>query len=71
MFTHHYQHHEDGYGAPTNGNYDTFVKWLRGKYLIAKYGLVVQKALMEHLELRDDAAGLSTLEDEAGEEGSR
>ena len=38
----------------------TFVKWIRGEYLIAKYGLLVQDAIRKHPELRDDAAGLST-----------
>lgn len=37
----------------------TFVKWIRGEYLIAKYGLFVQEAIRRHPELRDDAAGLS------------
>lgn len=39
-----------------------FVKWIRGEYLIAKYGLQVQEAIRKHPELRDDAAGLSAFD---------
>ena len=48
---------------PTTSIYNppqTFVKWIRGEYLIAKYGLFVQEAIRRYPELRDDAAGLST-----------
>jgi len=37
-----------------SSTYDNFVKWLRGEYLIAKYGLIVQNAVMEYPELRGD-----------------
>ena len=40
----------------------TFVKWIRGEYLIAKYGLHVQEAIRKYPELKDDAAGLSTFD---------
>lgn len=40
----------------------TFVKWIRGEYLIAKYGLQVQEAIRKYPELKDDAAGLSTFD---------
>ena len=40
----------------------TFVKWIRGEYLIAKYGLQVQEAVRKYPELKDDAAGLSTFD---------
>ena len=63
LFTHHHQQKN-----PESTNYyDNFVKWIRGEYLVAKYGLVVQRAVRQHPELRDDAAGLSTLEVEMEE----
>jgi len=31
---------------------DHFVKWIRGEYLIARYGLIVEKALTQYPELR-------------------
>lgn len=40
----------------------TFVKWIRGEYLIARYGLRVQEAIRKYPELRDDAAGLSAFD---------
>jgi hypothetical protein len=40
----------------------TFVKWVRGEFLIAKYGLQVQEAIRKYPELKDDAAGLSTFD---------
>lgn len=39
-----------------------FIKWIRGEYLIAKYGLQVQEAIRKHPELKDDAAGLSSFD---------
>ena len=38
----------------------SFVKWIRGEYLIAKYGIQVSRAIQFHPELRDDASGIST-----------
>ncbi|KAL7494428.1 hypothetical protein ACHAWT_006598 [Skeletonema menzelii] len=46
-----------------NGQYDYFIKWIRGEYLIAKYGLAVQQAVKRHPTLRDDAAGLNSVGD--------
>ncbi|KAK1749301.1 hypothetical protein QTG54_001240 [Skeletonema marinoi] len=46
-----------------DGQYDYFVKWIRGEYLIAKYGLAVQQAVKKHPALRDDAAGLNSVGD--------
>eukprot|EP00956_Cyclotella_meneghiniana_P032288 scaffold87956_cov72-Cyclotella_meneghiniana.AAC.3 len=40
----------------------TFVKWIRGEYLIARYGLQVQEAIRKYPELKDDAAGLSAFD---------
>ena len=42
-------------------NYDYFVKWIRGEYLIAKYGLAVKQAVKEYPTLRDDVAGLGSV----------
>mmetsp|Transcript_25088 Transcript_25088/g.45202 ORF Transcript_25088/g.45202 Transcript_25088/m.45202 type:complete len:315 (+) Transcript_25088:46-990(+) len=58
---HLFTYHNNEQSATTN-NYDSFVKWIRGEYLIAKYGLIVQRAVTNHPELRDDAAGFSTVE---------
>ena len=44
-----------------SSNYDYFVKWIRGEYLIAKYGLAVQQAVKEHPTLRDDVANLNSV----------
>ena len=56
LFTHHYDEHRQ------STSYDNFVKWIRGEYLIAKYGHIVQEAIQQYPTLRDDAAGLSTME---------
>lgn len=66
LFAHHH-HHQNHSEPSTNADYDAFVKWIRGEYLIAKYGPIVQRAVKQCPELRDDAAGLSTLEVEADE----
>jgi len=70
-FTHHRESIRDDDARPTDG-YDNFVKWLRGEYLIARHGRAVQRAMRKYPELRDDAAGLSTLESESddGSNGS-
>ena len=52
-----------------DGQYDYFVKWIRGEYLIAKYGLAVQEAVKKHPTLRDDAAGLNSVENTTSIEG--
>ena len=52
LFTHH--------SRIQHANYHSFVRWIRGEYLIAKYGLFVQRAVRQFPELRDDAAGLSS-----------
>lgn len=46
--------------AIQNNNHDSFVKWIRGEYLIAKYGPFVQRAVRRYPQLKDDAAGLSS-----------
>ena len=53
IFTHHHQQ---------SNYYDNFIKWLRGEYLIAKYGHVVQDMVKKYPALRDDSCGLSNLE---------
>ena len=69
LFTHH--NNSNNEQSSNSGNsYDTFVKWIRGEYLIAKYGLQVQTAIRDHPELRDDAAGLSTVEVETTSDGA-
>jgi hypothetical protein len=40
--------------------HNNFVKWLRGEYLIAKYGLIVQHAVKQYPELRGYAHGDNT-----------
>jgi hypothetical protein len=40
--------------------HNNFVKWLRGEYLIAKYGLIVHYAVKQHPELRGYAHGDNT-----------
>ena len=40
--------------------HNNFVKWLRGEYLIAKYGLIVQHAMKQYPELRGYAHGDNT-----------
>ncbi len=55
--------------AHNNGQYDHFVKWIRGEYLIAKYGLAVQQAVKRYPALRDDAAGLSSVGETKGIDG--
>ena len=57
LFTAHEQ--QDEYSQQSN--YDYFVKWIRGEYLIAKYGLAVKQAVKEYPILRDDVAGLSSV----------
>ena len=47
------RHNSEQQQQPSS-THDNFVKWLRGEYLIAKYGLIVQNAVMEHPELRGD-----------------
>lgn len=42
--------------------YDPFVKWLRGEYLIARWGPAVRRAVSRNPELRDDPMGLSNLD---------
>ncbi|KAL7539391.1 hypothetical protein ACHAWF_006396, partial [Thalassiosira exigua] len=49
-------------GPRRSGHYDPFVKWLRGEYLVAKYGPTVRRAVSRHPELRDDPMGLSNME---------
>ena len=39
----------------------SFVKWIRGEYLIAKFGIQASRAVKKHPELRDDTAGISTM----------
>lgn len=56
LFTTHEQDHE-------HNSYDYFVKWIRGEYLIAKYGLAVQQAVKKYPTLRDDVAGLNSVGD--------
>jgi hypothetical protein len=56
LFTTHEQDHE-------HNSYNYFVKWVRGEYLIAKYGLVVQQAVKKYPTLRDDVAGLNSVGD--------
>lgn len=46
-----------------NGQYDYFVKWIRGEYLIAKHALAVQQTVKKYSTLRDDAAGLNSVGD--------
>ncbi|KAL9187700.1 hypothetical protein ACHAXT_006078 [Thalassiosira profunda] len=58
---HLFAHHDQSDDSPTDG-YDRFVRWIRGEYLVARYGLAVSNAIKRHPELRDDAAGLSTVE---------
>lgn len=48
--------------SSSSNNYDNFIKWLRGEYLIARYGPIVTEAVKNNPLLRDDAVGLSTLE---------
>ena len=48
--------------SSSSNSYDNFVKWLRGEYLIARYGPIVTEAVQNNPLLRDDAQGLSTLE---------
>lgn len=53
----------------SDGQYDHFVKWIRGEYLIAKYGLAVQQAVKRYPVLRDDAAGLNSVGETKGIDG--
>jgi len=48
--------------SSSSNSYDNFIKWLRGEYLIARYGPIVTEAVKNNPLLRDDAQGLSTLE---------
>jgi len=43
-----------------HNNFINFIKWMRSEYLIAKYGILVQRAIKKFPELRDDAAGLNS-----------
>ncbi|KAL7468240.1 hypothetical protein ACHAXS_008466 [Conticribra weissflogii] len=43
-----------------HNNFVNFIKWMRAEYLIAKYGILVQRAVKKFPELRDDAAGLNS-----------
>lgn len=52
-------HEQNDYSQQSN--YDYFVKWIRGEYLIAKYGLTVKQAVKEYPTLRDDVAGLNSV----------
>mmetsp|Transcript_11837 Transcript_11837/g.27092 ORF Transcript_11837/g.27092 Transcript_11837/m.27092 type:complete len:505 (-) Transcript_11837:3674-5188(-) len=38
----------------------SFVKWVRGEYLIAAFGIQASRAVKKYPELRDDASGIST-----------